>query len=74
MVKVAKALSADFDFMRVDLYSVSGQVYFGELTCTPRRGYGVIPIESLQKRRDEMWHLDADNPRLYRCPPGHNAA
>jgi TupA-like ATPgrasp len=66
MVSVAKALSADFDFMRVDLYSVSGQVYFGELTCTPRRGYGAIPNKALQKRRDEMCHLDFDNPRLYR--------
>jgi len=73
MVSVAKALSADFDFMRVDLYSVSGQVYFGELTCTPRRGYGVMPSKKLQKVRDAMWHLDPDNPRLYRSPRGHIA-
>jgi hypothetical protein len=71
MLSVAKALSLDFDFVRVDLYSVSGQVYFGELTFTPRRGYGPMPSKDIQTRRDAMWHLDSDNPRLYQRPPGH---
>lgn len=65
MVRIAKALSADFDFVRVDLYSVGGKVYFGELTCTPHGGYGPIKNPLRQKMRDEMWHLDATNPRLY---------
>jgi len=69
MVQVARDLSADFDFVRVDLYNVGGQVYFGELTCTPHRGYGAIRNVKRQRMRDEMWHLDAGNPRLYR-PPG----
>lgn len=68
MVAIAKALSADFDFVRVDLYSVDGKIYFGELTCTPHRGYGRIDPPRRQKMRDEMWHLDARNPRLYRPP------
>jgi len=35
MTKVAKALSADFEFVRVDLYEIDGKVMFGELTFTP---------------------------------------
>lgn len=35
-------LSADFDYVRVDLYSPNNQVYFGELTFTP--GAGVLPF------------------------------
>ena len=35
MTKVAKALSADFEYVRVDLYEINGNVLFGELTFTP---------------------------------------
>jgi hypothetical protein len=71
MVHVAKDLSADFDFVRVDLYTVDGKVYFGELTCTPNRGFGLIDSQERQRMRDEMWHLDAENPLLYRAPKSH---
>jgi hypothetical protein len=39
MIKVAQELSKDFPFVRVDLYSVGGKVYFGELTYYPWSGY-----------------------------------
>ena len=39
MLDVAKKLSADFPFVRVDLYNVEGKVYFGELTFYPWTGY-----------------------------------
>ena len=68
MVQVAQRLSADFDFVRVDLYNVRGRVYFGELTCTPAQGFGRILDERRQRMRDEMWHLAAANPLLYRPP------
>jgi hypothetical protein len=35
MVSVAESLSEDFNFMRVDLYSVKNKIYFGELTPYP---------------------------------------
>lgn len=38
MVEIAKILSADFEFVRVDLYEYRGKVYFGELTFTPWGG------------------------------------
>lgn len=39
MLRVAEILSEDFPFVRVDLYSVDGKVYFGELTFYPWSGY-----------------------------------
>jgi TupA-like ATPgrasp len=71
MVRVARALSAAFDFVRVDLYSVGRKVYFGELACTPDQGYAQISDLRRQKLRDEMWQLDAYNPVLYRVPPAY---
>ncbi len=40
MKKYAAQLSADFPFVRVDLYNVGGKIYFGELTFYPSSGYG----------------------------------
>ena len=39
LLRVAKILSDGFPFVRVDLYSVHGKVYFGELTFYPWSGY-----------------------------------
>lgn len=39
MLRVAEKLSEDFPYVRVDLYSVDGRVYFGELTFYPWSGY-----------------------------------
>lgn len=41
MKEVARKLSKDFKFVRVDLYERNGQVYFGELTFSP--ACGVFP-------------------------------
>ena len=41
MLEVARSLSKDFKFVRVDLYEVNGKVYFGELTFSP--ACGVFP-------------------------------
>ncbi|MDO6670836.1 ATP-grasp fold amidoligase family protein [Cobetia amphilecti] len=38
MCDIAKKLSANFKYVRVDLYSVKGKVYIGELTFSPRAG------------------------------------
>lgn len=39
MVKIAKILSKDIPFVRVDFYEVNGQLYFGELTFYPGAGF-----------------------------------
>lgn len=38
IIRVAESLSAEFDFIRVDLYNVGDKIYFGELTCYPSGG------------------------------------
>jgi hypothetical protein len=45
MLRIAKILSKDFTFLRVDLYSSDNKVFFGELTIFP--GSGVSKIEPL---------------------------
>ena len=39
MLEIARRLSEDFPFVRVDLYNVDGKLYFGELTFYPWTGY-----------------------------------
>jgi hypothetical protein len=39
MNAVARALAADFDFVRIDLYTTGNRIYVGELTFTPVGGY-----------------------------------
>ena len=39
MLEIAERLSEDFPYVRVDLYNVSGKIYFGELTFYPWSGY-----------------------------------
>jgi len=50
MVKIAEALSSEFDFMRVDLYSVDHSIYFSELTPYP----GGINTPFLPASQDRM--------------------
>ena len=38
MLEIARKLSEEFDFVRVDLYETNGKVWFGELTFTPANG------------------------------------
>lgn len=42
MVTIAKKLSEDFPFVRVDLYNINGRIVFGELTWIPQGGMGRI--------------------------------
>lgn len=38
MLEIAETLGKEFDFVRVDLYQVDEQVYFGEMTFAPASG------------------------------------
>lgn len=46
MILLAEKLSAGYPFLRVDLYCVKGQIYFGELTFYPASGFGKFIPES----------------------------
>ncbi|MCD7779106.1 MAG: hypothetical protein LUH05_00330 [Candidatus Gastranaerophilales bacterium] len=39
MLEIARILSKNFKFVRVDLHNVNGKIYFGEMTFTPSSGY-----------------------------------
>ena len=49
MVDVARALSQNLPFARVDLYNVDGKVIFGEITLFPTSGFG--------RFTDDEWDL-----------------
>ena len=38
MLEIAKSLSSDFNFVRVDLFDINGKPYIGEMTFTPHAG------------------------------------
>ena len=46
MLVVAKKLSSKFPFVRVDLYSIKGKTYFGEMTFYP--GAGLDPFKPVE--------------------------
>lgn len=46
MINIARILSRNIPFVRIDLYNINGRVYFGEITFFPASGFGVFtPIE-----------------------------
>lgn len=46
MVTLAEKLSAGHPFLRVDFYSLNGNIFFGELTFFPASGMGVFTPDS----------------------------
>jgi len=49
MIEIAKVLSKDFKFVRVDLHNIEGKIYFGEMTFTPNSGYMKFSIPKYDK-------------------------
>ena len=47
MVNIARTLSSDFDYVRVDLMICREKIYFGELTLHPGSGFEFFQPESL---------------------------
>jgi len=57
MLGVAKELSKDFPFVRVDFYNVDSKIYFGELTFFPRSGFGEFFPHEWNKRIGNLLEL-----------------
>jgi len=51
MIEISKTLSEDFPFVRVDLFSLEGKIYFSELTFTPSGGLMEMEPENVH----ELW-------------------
>lgn len=62
MIAIAEALSCDTDFLRVDLYAVRGDIYFGELTHSPAAGNFNFADGALDEELGRDWQL----PRHFR--------
>ena len=54
MIAVAETLSTGFVFIRVDLYNVQGQIYFGEMTFFPASGMGRFIPEEWDKKIGDL--------------------
>ena len=59
MIEISKILSADFDFVRVDLYDVNGKVYFGELTFTPESGVIHGCVDTFDYDKGKLLRIEA---------------
>lgn len=58
MIEIATKLSEGFAHVRVDLYNVKGQIYFGEMTFTNGCGFEkIIPYEA-DLMLGGLWNLD----------------
>jgi hypothetical protein len=55
MLWVAEALGRPFGFARVDLYSHSGKIYFGEITHYPCGGMNTFKPRSFDKALGALW-------------------
>jgi len=57
MVEIARQLSADFKYVRVDLYNIKGKIYFGELTFMHRAGFSKITPREWDDKLGELWEI-----------------
>ena len=57
MINIAKSLSESFDYVRVDLYLVKDQIFFGELTFTPENGFGKFIPPEFDTAIGDKWQL-----------------
>ena len=54
MIALAERLSKKDFFLRVDLYNVNGNIFFGELTFYPNSGFGDFSLEEWDKKNGDM--------------------
>ena len=57
MIKIARTLSRDFPHVRVDLYNIKGQIYFGELTFYDSSGFDDMNSDLWNKKLGDLIKL-----------------
>jgi hypothetical protein len=60
MADIAGRIGKAFDFMRVDLYTVGGETWFGEITPYPVSGMGRYLPDSFDIDLGRWWQLPRD--------------
>ena len=68
MVDVARKLSAEFDFVRIDLYNVDGRIYFGEITHYPGGGLVRLKPRAFDLALGELWRTGTPIPERFVKP------
>lgn len=61
MVRIAEKLSEGIPFVRIDLYNLSGRIYFGEFTFFPASGLTPYTSEAADLLLGSWLHLPTDN-------------
>lgn len=61
MIELANNLAEGLPFVRIDLYNVSGRIYFGEITFYPASGFGPFTKKGI----DEQWGNLINLPEKY---------
>jgi hypothetical protein len=59
MLAAAEAIGTPFDFVRVDLYNIDGQIFLGEVTPYPTGGLGRFRPRSFDAELGAHWTLPA---------------
>lgn len=57
MLEIARVLSQNIPFLRVDLYNVNGTIYFGEMTFFPNGGFGTFTPKKWNDIMGDMLNL-----------------
>ncbi|MGY3724750.1 TupA-like ATPgrasp [Granulicatella balaenopterae] len=55
MIDIAKELSKDFEYARIDLYNIQGKIYVGEITFCENSGFGKITDEKWDYKLGHYW-------------------
>lgn len=61
MLKIAKILSDKIPFVRIDMYNISGKIYFGEITFYPAGGIGFFEPRDWDFKLGQLVHLTKSN-------------
>lgn len=61
MIKISEKLSKDFDYVRVDLYTLNEKIYFGEFTFSHGGGYLSFFPKKYDRIFGDMLKLDVKN-------------
>lgn len=65
MIEIASKLSEGFSHLRVDLYNLDGEIYFGEMTFTSASGLHKFTTYESDLMLGELWKLDMTKKRNY---------
>ena len=58
MVEIAELLSSEFAHVRIDLYNIDGDIFFGEYTFTPASGFQTFIPDEFDLIIGSKWNLD----------------